>query len=140
MHSNNRKLQLALRGEDYSGGSGGGQEGAGAGDGGTAGPALLDRLLDSQISDGRDFTSQLLHRLSSLRILQGHWAAGDVAVIVAEMQVMYESNRALTLRSMQPRQGQGQGQGQHDPRYVMDSSGKRKWRTTEKDNSGRRYS
>lgn len=65
------------------------------------GPDQMGLLLDNAIVDGTEFTSNLSHRLSSLRILQQYWNENDMTQVISEIQLMYESNRSLTLRSMQ---------------------------------------
>ena len=61
------------------------------------GELILSKLIENHISDGRDFSSKLSHRLSSLRILQQYWNDGEISQVISEINMMYESNRALTL-------------------------------------------
>ena len=94
----------------------------------TATIPLLGKLLDNYIDDGREFSSKLSHRMSSLRILQNYWNAGDVAQVMNEVQLMYESNRALTLTCRNSLQGnmlkqaqeRDKGKGKTPGNYVLD--------------------
>ena len=81
---------------------------------------LIGKLLDNYLADGKEFSSKLSHRTSSLRILQQYWNSGDISQVISEVQLMYESNRALTLTCRNSLQGNMLKAAKDKASYVLD--------------------